>query len=278
MNTRDRRGLYLADERDKVGHDAAETDSRQEAQHDELRHRRRKAGGERERREIEGGDDQHRAPADPVSEDAEEEGAHQDADETRARNRAHLRSGQPELASDLEGDIADGLHVEAVHDETGRAEDEDADLKAADPALVDGVGDVDGIGPVHSVSSAGVVRLAPDATYQALAPTFAAAPLWWASPRTVAPSHLRSVAPSHRRTLAPSHLVYVFPISARTRRAPATIARILPSATSRGRYFSPQSGATTSWRDRRRVSRGECAPPPSRRSRSRASRGRARRG
>src|SRR5205823_8736030 len=34
-------------------------------------------------------------------------------------------------------------------------------------------------------------------------------------------------------------------ISERTRRAPSTIAFILPNATSRGRYFKPQSGATT---------------------------------
>ena len=33
--------------------------------------------------------------------------------------------------------------------------------------------------------------------------------------------------------------------SCRTMFAPSTIARILPKATSRGRYFSPQSGATT---------------------------------
>jgi hypothetical protein len=33
--------------------------------------------------------------------------------------------------------------------------------------------------------------------------------------------------------------------SALTSRAPSTIARILPNATSRGRYFIPQSGATT---------------------------------
>ena len=41
---------------------------------------------------------------------------------------------------------------------------------------------------------------------QALAPTFAASPLRWASPRTFAPSHLRTLAPSHPRTFAPSTL------------------------------------------------------------------------
>ena len=63
----------------------------------------------------------------------------------------------------------------------------------------------------------------------------------WPPPRAAA--HVQ-VSPRLLRA-ARSALAARYCSSLRTIAAPSTIAFILPNATSRGRYFSPQSGATT---------------------------------
>ena len=105
---------------------------------------------------------------------------------------------------------------------------------------------------VHSVSSAGVVRPALDATYQALAPAFAASRL-----RRGKPSHL--LAPSHplRTRLCLRHF-RSHQTGAGHHRAHLAIGHF-PRQILQTRSRAPRR----CWRDRRRASRGECAPPRS---------------
>src|SRR6185436_7141440 len=100
-------------------------------------------------------------------------------------HRPHLRWLKLPILDDGGREVAEGLDVEAVHDQAEAAENEDAGLKWTDFAFIENFGNIDGL--------------------------------------------LRHSLP---------------PTSCLTIRAPSTIAFILASATSCGRYFKPQSGAT----------------------------------
>ena len=86
---------------------------------------------------------QHRTAPNLVREHAQQNRSEQYTVERGAQNRAEHGRGDLPLLAQGGGDIADGLHIEAVHDQTQAAQDEDAYLKCADPGTVDEVRDID---------------------------------------------------------------------------------------------------------------------------------------
>src|SRR5206468_4749345 len=89
------------------------------------------------------GDYQDRPPAEPVGQHAEKQRSDEDADERSTEDRAHLGGRKTPIFNDRGSKIAEGLDIEAVHDQAKGTQNKDAGLKCSDLALVDGLGDVD---------------------------------------------------------------------------------------------------------------------------------------
>ena len=84
------------------------------------------------------------APPDSIGERREQHRAEHDADEAAGEGRPQLAANEPPFLRDRRRDVGDALHVEAVDEQHGRAQQEDAQLERADGPRVDDVRNVDG--------------------------------------------------------------------------------------------------------------------------------------
>src|SRR5262249_13494232 len=133
----------LANERNGIRHDAAQSHTRDEPGQAQFGYRSGQSRPQRDQREEQRSDNQHRPPPEPVGQHAEKQRSHQNADERSAEYRAHLGGRKTPILNNRGSKIAESLNIESVHDQAKGTQNKDAGLKCSDLALVDGFGDVD---------------------------------------------------------------------------------------------------------------------------------------
>ena len=145
--------------REFVGHDEgqrqrrAETESGQRAQNQKLIDRRQKHRAEREQPEKRDGGDDDLLAAEYVRQGAEHHRPDSRAEGAEAEHRSELlRREMPGRAQGGRG-IGERLRVEAVEELDQPAQDDDAQLKGAEPLRTDDFGDIDSFGHCYSVMS-----------------------------------------------------------------------------------------------------------------------------
>ncbi len=166
------RRRVLRGQGDPVGHAAAETEAGQEAQDQQLVDVGGPGGGQGEQAEQDAGGDDHRPAAQPVGQGGDQQSPQHQPDQAGGEHWPELWRLKPPGLDQGGGGVADRLGVEPVQEHHRSAERDDQPLVAADRALVDQRGDVQGLGSHAALVSSrcGRVRARPSSSSLAAAP------------------------------------------------------------------------------------------------------------
>ena len=131
-------------ERDDVGDEAAETDPRDEAQHDEFIERGRGRRDQTEQADDAQCGEDRGAPAEPVTDEAERRRPEEEAEDAGGQGGNGGRRRDVPGLDEFGDDVAHGGDVEPVRDHCRRGDDEEEDRRSSDALAVDEGADVDG--------------------------------------------------------------------------------------------------------------------------------------